>query len=268
MKKFQHSLVIGADTWHGRWYRYWLSLGGKQPKYRENLCHYVRVLLIWAPLRWFFKARVVGWLQPWLGALFVVLVAAVAALFTFKTQESLEGLLVVGVVVGIIVLGVVGANVGIYLDNNYDMEKRVKRFWKKFGSRVWSKIVGYAEATIKWFFTRSYIVKGLAPVTVCIIAGFTVLGILATPIFVVILLAILGTLALVTVIFGTIWSLLELNDYGKLDRLKKMWPWFKRFVEGTSDTVKLGVTYANTKKQGSLICPFIDLPDSETEPNS
>ena len=44
---------IHTDSWHYRLYAYWLRLsGGNKPGYQENLCHYMRVLVLWAPARW------------------------------------------------------------------------------------------------------------------------------------------------------------------------------------------------------------------------
>lgn len=46
-------MTIKTDSWHYRWYAYWLERGrGNKPHYQENLCHYVRVLLFWAPMTW------------------------------------------------------------------------------------------------------------------------------------------------------------------------------------------------------------------------
>ena len=46
-------MAIRTDSWHYRWYMYWLAHGrGVVPGYQENLCHYIRVLLFWAPGTW------------------------------------------------------------------------------------------------------------------------------------------------------------------------------------------------------------------------
>ena len=276
MKKFQHSLVIGADTWHGRWYRYWLSLGGKQPKYKENLCHYVRVLLIWAPLRWFFrgslgKARITPWAVALIGAFFT----AVGVSFFIWGRTAIHVYLIGDGIAVAIVICLVLLGIGAELAEDHNWDRKCRRFFKKTGDQAerpfvwaWSKIGKFVEATCRWFFTHSYVVPGLAPVTVCIVAGLTVFAILAMHVFLIVLLAVGGAIAAICLFMGLIWSLFELNDRGKLERLKKMWPWFRRFVGGTSETVKLGVTYANTKKQGSRICPFIELNEPDTESSS
>ena len=48
------TLVVSARSWHGRLYTWWRAQGGfKTIGYRENLCHYWRVVAIWAPLKFF-----------------------------------------------------------------------------------------------------------------------------------------------------------------------------------------------------------------------
>jgi len=68
---FSGELTISESSWHHRWYRYWQKKGGQiGPKYVENLCHYVRVLVFWAPRRWFFHAQTMqGLLRPWIVAI-------------------------------------------------------------------------------------------------------------------------------------------------------------------------------------------------------
>jgi hypothetical protein len=45
-------MVIKTDSWHYRWYVYWLKYGKTTPPLQENLCHYVRVLALWVPGAW------------------------------------------------------------------------------------------------------------------------------------------------------------------------------------------------------------------------
>lgn len=60
---------IRQSAWYHQIYLWWLAHGGQvREGYRENLCHYMRVILIWAPLLWFFKTPVWGKIQPWMMA--------------------------------------------------------------------------------------------------------------------------------------------------------------------------------------------------------
>lgn len=66
MKKsiFSPWLIRWYDWYHTyrrpRWYR-----ENHVPR-RENLCHFGRVVFLWAPLRWFFHRRLQGGLSPWM----------------------------------------------------------------------------------------------------------------------------------------------------------------------------------------------------------
>ena len=53
--------VVDAESWHAKLYAYWYAHGTiKKVGYRENLCHYCRVVAIWAPLVWFFDGKLFG----------------------------------------------------------------------------------------------------------------------------------------------------------------------------------------------------------------
>lgn len=55
-------MTIKTDSWHYKWYAYWLTYGrGNKIEFRENLCHYVRVLLFWAPMTWIDRHTAWDW---------------------------------------------------------------------------------------------------------------------------------------------------------------------------------------------------------------
>lgn len=66
---------VSTRSWHGRAYKRWADSGltrwqwrwENPDRNRENLCHYVRVILLRVPLRWFFTRTYRGrdWLRPW-----------------------------------------------------------------------------------------------------------------------------------------------------------------------------------------------------------
>lgn len=58
--------VVSAQSWHAKMYSYWRQHGVfKKDDYRENLCHYVRVVLFWAPIAWLNEARLIkGKISP------------------------------------------------------------------------------------------------------------------------------------------------------------------------------------------------------------
>ncbi len=95
----ERSTLIIGNSWHGRLYRWWDRAGGKHPNpdSRESLCHYVRVVVFWAPLRW--SLMTAPRRLPWLCPLFmfgIVLFALESWLF----RNSLLELLAIYALVG------------------------------------------------------------------------------------------------------------------------------------------------------------------------
>jgi len=50
---------IEGNSLIAQWYRHWQKLGGHYP-YQENLCHFMRVLLIYAPIRFVLFQKLLG----------------------------------------------------------------------------------------------------------------------------------------------------------------------------------------------------------------
>lgn len=60
--------TVSKKSWHGRLYLFWRrNASYKVENYKENLCHYVRVLLFWAPLSLFINLhpKKHPWIRPW-----------------------------------------------------------------------------------------------------------------------------------------------------------------------------------------------------------
>lgn len=74
MASTRKTIVASGKSWHGRLYRYWLRHGFQASEYqdparKENLCHYVRVVLLWSWLTWLFRTspkKHLRWLRPWM----------------------------------------------------------------------------------------------------------------------------------------------------------------------------------------------------------
>lgn len=281
MKRLEHSLSMKGSSWHTRWYRYWVKLGGEPPEYKENLCHYMRVLLFWAPQRWFWQGKIKGVIAPWAVTLIALIVALLSTTAVVATGPFLEGLVIFGVIA--VVIAVVLA-VAAWTDKSDENEEKAKKiaFWVTSplwifpyaffcaGERLWETMDDGVEALVDWFFKRYYLVPGLAPATVCSIAALIAFGVFATPVFLKIAAGIGIFLAIVVgccvVVLGPFIAIAILDDAGKLDGIKSGVPkLFKSAINGTTDTVKLGYTYAMNKKEGSVICPFIEF--EKPEPN-
>src|SRR3989338_10993874 len=82
-----------------RWYRYWQKKGGSL-YHKENLCHFVRTVLFYAPARWFFFARTAKVVAPWSVTLLLTLLTS----FWLWPKETAIGISALTVVVGIIAL--------------------------------------------------------------------------------------------------------------------------------------------------------------------
>ncbi len=94
------TLVVNTRSWHGRLWFWWTTFGGKKtgPSYRENLCHYVRVVGFWAPLRAFVSLHPRR--APWLRPVTVVGSALVAGVITAASVLFPHVMLWVGVGTG------------------------------------------------------------------------------------------------------------------------------------------------------------------------
>lgn len=95
-------MIIDIHSWHYRWYAYWLKEGrGTTPSYQENLCHYVRVLLFWAPVTWIDQHTTWDWgklsERATLALLFLFIVGACGyALIVAAVTQTTKFLLGVG----------------------------------------------------------------------------------------------------------------------------------------------------------------------------
>jgi hypothetical protein len=104
-------MVIDITSWHYRWYAYWLREGrGIVPGYRENLCHYVQVLLFWAPATWLDQHTPLGRIPVggiYTGFLLVATAGGILYmlgwLIYFFVTDPMRGLLYLGIGVGVLV---------------------------------------------------------------------------------------------------------------------------------------------------------------------
>lgn len=63
--------VKNPSVWHAKFYLYWLKHGGQnKANYKENWCHYWRVVLLYTPRKWIFAEEVLWKFVPhWVIAL-------------------------------------------------------------------------------------------------------------------------------------------------------------------------------------------------------
>ena len=97
-------LTISANSIPGRIYSYWLKMGGgNRPGYQENFCHFCRVLLVWAPLKFFLSQKIVWIVRPWM----LVALAGYVWLFTISPDAALAVAMLVAIPTGLTLLGYV-----------------------------------------------------------------------------------------------------------------------------------------------------------------
>lgn len=140
-------ITIKKDTLLGLIYNYWYLKAGKAPTESghaaENLCHFCRVILGWTFVRWFFCARTMKIVMPWLVALIIAFVTV------FYLWPEITKLALWYTLIGIGCLAaIIGFLVGIIFGITYGCDKLDPNGdWpKKFLRR---KVVGRLPV---WFF--------------------------------------------------------------------------------------------------------------------
>lgn len=104
MTKARSTWKISKETWHGRWYMYWREHATwKKHGYKENLCHYVRVILFWAPIAWLSNYKPVKKIN-WPIVAYVPVLAAVGLAIYAIVVEPLTTLMFAGMAVGVLAL--------------------------------------------------------------------------------------------------------------------------------------------------------------------
>jgi hypothetical protein len=238
VRSLEHNLNMSHDSWHARWYRCWIKLGGKQKYPRENLCHYIRVLLFWAPMRWLFCGEVKE-VPPYMA----VGVAIYAVIFYASS-------IIVGVAFTALVLTVV--SVRLFKRRKPDRSKEIMLKFKSVCGRI-SK-----SRFTKWLVGEGYC--GFTPfgimLGVAVVVGVSLLIIFAP----VVLLKIVVYLVIVVVGISALVGMLIAYEKIKDRHVSK--PIEQRSDGAVLDTLKLSATYLETKKAGSRVCPFISFEDT------
>ena len=93
-------MTISRNSWMARWYGEWEARGGTRPP-QMNLRHFVRVLVVWGPIRFIFMPKRAGWLlrcPPIFWALGATLGSFVFSYFLADTQELRAFLVATGII--------------------------------------------------------------------------------------------------------------------------------------------------------------------------
>lgn len=266
------TLVVSRNSWHGRLYHFWRANSEfkNTSNYRENLCHYVRVILFWAPIAAFLhsKPRVLGGLRPAVVTGGLAAVAGVITAFVVNPGGSLIFMLSV-LAITVVVVGVIFLAYQLE-ENKYEIRQwwrnngRGARPIKTFGrvARVPFRLLGRG---IVWLGEHVYDpivdfgakeVLGDFPLGAVFFLFVTVAAVVLGAIFIDILflliaLGVVGVgLLLVGLLFLGDFIRDLLDDLGRRNRGRER-------VKKDEGLLKVGARFAVAKK--GKICPFIEV---------
>lgn len=252
---------ISGTSWHFKIYQWWKNESHFETKkplgFRENLCHYMRVVLIWGPIGWFFRYPLWGKIPP---AIYVIGAASLVMVGVIASVNPLALVVGIGMVVAIIAFFVVAIYIAELSDRH---PNTVGRFTQIVGApvsillRAWTRFCDTVVEPI--LFTKH---KYLIPSWVllyCLIGGIVTLasGLAGLQKYVIGTAVLCGAFAAATVILVTIFAIHSTIEGYKERKAKK------NAVKGIS-TVGLFQAFLNTKR-GSRICPYIKLPEEGGE---
>lgn len=244
-RKQRKTWTVSTQSRHFRLYQMWRDFGGANPKgYRENFCHYWRVVVLWAPLRWFlyktfFDMEVVRPASI-TGAALVALAATVMAIIWpmgFLTLIFYTFLLSLGMATlfGLLYLG------ETYSDEIGDFLAKIFRPIGKVLKPIFRPVV----AAFDWFFLSTPVWKVVTPWSVVVaIAVVTAFILFPGPMFIITGVLIGGGLA---------WAAIALTAEAISD-------WYyshrRRKAQRPDGIVRLTGLYMVSKKHG--ICPYVE----------
>jgi hypothetical protein len=239
---FSGTLEIDPDTWHARVYEYWrtraeFNIDG----YQENLCHYWRAVVIWAPLAWILTTNVTKRLPLWV----VLLAAELVAIFTVSQLISTWLFLALFVQI-----------VAFFVIPSFYSAPRSQRYYKRIGKtlqplaqlRAVSAVVRAFQAAGKWFFCTGYL-RVVYPWTVAITAILVVESIFEPHVMIIFAL-IIGAIVGFLVLAGcVVYVVDEVKTSLSFRRGGRTRPHHVR------DGLRLAATVASAKKR--RVCPRI-----------
>lgn len=290
-------VIKDPKTWHYRIYRFWREKTGGNPHwYNENLCHYVRVLVIWAPWNWFKLQNLFLFVRPWT----LAYLAGLALLYAyhFSGQKEQMGFWQVLGRLGIFTIGALGVLWTSYKMNKdddateerYDRKQKGTNWlirilspfmallavivlvggygWPEFkyaAGWTWDKAFDpWLTPLARWYFRRSVLHKWITPFTMTVLIGLILLTIYFTP-WVLLGLAFIVGVIIVIPLGSLVTVLVEALVKWMRDWRRRRQP--ARYVrvytgpsrtERITDMLGLAVRFAVAKKR--RICPLMIFP--------
>lgn len=255
--------TVSTQSYSYRLYQWWFRMSAKGPLAYSpprpiDLCHYMRVILIWVWLRWFFTSHLLPWL--WTG---IVAFLGINAWFWSMWPEQMKTVfqiyatvIVFAAIVGLLSLLAPGhrwEKTGQRLDAFCERQwKRAKPHFVKFGDNV---IVPFG----KWFFMRSFFWR-IYPWMVVFVGLIIALAILFPYDSLIVLLYFLGIGIAFLCLIGLVALLSWGEDRYKTKQMNKKLaamdePATKPEVSQKHEFLRLIWQYIVSRKH--RICPFI-----------
>ncbi len=252
---------ISGTSWHFKIYQWWKNESHFETKkplgFRENLCHYMRVVLIWGPIGWFFRYPLWGKIPPALYVIGAVVLAMVGVLVSITPLALVVG---IGMVVSFIAFGMVA----IYLAELSERHPNsLGRFFRivtspiSFLIRGWSNFCNTVVEPL--LFTKNKYLIHSWVFLYCLVGAFVTLtsGVVGLQKYVIGSVVLTVGIAVAVAILVAVFAIHSSIEGYKVRRAKR------NAVKGIS-TVGLFRAFLNTKR-GSRICPYIKLPEEEGE---
>lgn len=259
LREDRKTLVVSRNSWHGRLYHFWRDHAEfKTSGYRENLCHYVRVILLWGPLALFLHLhpKRAPYVRPATVTALLAILAGAAWAMIYHPGDLFAVLWRVLVVMALTALGT-------YLLYLIDRHKNdIKNWWiedgrgvgpvKKLGREFVLTFKGFVSACKKIGSALAFKI-GKVPVWTLLLAAVFAVGVY---IDIIVLWLVLGTIAF---LFGGGMVLLVANiiadalvDYLRSRRIQR------EYTEPRDEGIlKVGTRFVVAKK--GKICPFIEV---------
>ncbi len=220
-------MKVDRQSLPGKWYQYWIDKGGRPPR-QENLCHFVRVLLFWATIRWFFLARTKKVIAPWT----VTLATAITTLIALYPLDTLLVVAVVAVVAAMAVL------ILLSICGMGELERKTKLLERLMTKKIVGRLQG-------WFF---------------VLSGIVMTCFRFIPVETLIIIAVLFSVALIATIIGLTGIAVEwfLEKLGDRRYARRMTSQEVAVVtdRGVTRFASVALEYAKARKR--KICPFVE----------
>lgn len=284
--RHRKSMSVNQNSWHYRVYLWWMNQGGRvRQGYAENLCHYMRVVLIWAPIFWFFKARLYRAVRLWMIALSVIITLSSMVVYLIAPDKFFFTIFMVIFFTTIGMIAISSFLLISYMENNKHKRwvRTVISFfdklfyllavlflapcWPIFKFNEWTNL-RYGRNIVGWFWFQGRF-KVIYPWSVAaagtIVFSFFLVGVERTLSWILILTAVVAfVFGISFLIVLTIFFFDRIKDWNHSRILRKRYQTQSSLpaskIEHGTPAIILAGQFVMAQK--NRICPFINLPNN------